>query len=96
MRGAVDVSRAAELQKGETYQEALKLTLSLHGVVADVDAQVQVTKLANDQLLVTSLSPVIIDAQTFDLGEGVEKLQTLAGLPSISSVVPVTFNLVFK
>ena len=96
VRGAVDVSRAVELQKGETYQEALKLTLSLHGVVADVDAQVQVTKLANDQLLVTSLSPVIIDAQTFDLGEGVEKLQTLAGLPSISSVVPVTFNLVFK
>ncbi|WP_075171679.1 YceI family protein [Neptunomonas phycophila] len=96
VRGAVDVSRAVELQKGETYQEALKLTLSLHGVVADVDAQVQVTKLANDQLLVTSLSPVIIDAKTFDLGEGVEKLQTLAGLPSISSVVPVTFNLVFK
>jgi hypothetical protein len=52
-----------------------------------------VTKLANGSLLVNSVKPVIIKAVDFNLVKGIEKLRQLAGLPSISTTVPVSFVL---
>jgi len=43
--------------------------------------------------VVSSLAPVIVQANEFGLVAGVEKLKELAGLPSISLAVPVSFVL---
>ena len=71
-------------------------TLDLHGVQAEMDASVWVTRLGVDKVSVSSAVPIIIDASDFALLDGVEKLRELANLPEITPVVPVTFSLVFQ
>jgi len=46
--------------------------------------------------LVVSERPVVISATQFGLAEGVESLRKIAGLPSISVAVPVSFVLSFN
>lgn len=53
-------------------------------------------KLLGERLLVTSLKPFILSANDYGLAEGIEMLRTVANLPSISTVVPVTYNFIFK
>jgi len=94
--GFIDVNKLGRLDVGETYTESVQLTLSFHGVAHKVTNDVRVTKLNNNKLLVTSLMPVVINASNYGLTAGVEKLRALAGLPSISDAVPVTFSLIFN
>jgi len=49
-----------------------------------------------NQVMITSIKPVIINAEDYKLSEGVEMLRSVAKLSSISMAVPVTFSLVFK
>ena len=79
-------------------QQAMKLngTLDLHGERKAIDlGLLQVTRLMDNRILVTSQQPIIVNAGDFKLATGVEKLRELAGLPSISNAVPVVFSLVF-
>lgn len=94
--GDVDLSRVTELELGETYTDTITLKLSLHGVSKDVTSGVQITKLADNKVLVSSLEPVIVNAEDYDLTEGLEALRVIANLVTISPVVPVTYSLVFK
>jgi len=55
-----------------------------------------VSNLSETKLVVSSMKPIIINAQRFALVDGVKKLQELAGLPSISNAVPLSFVLSFK
>jgi len=56
----------------------------------------QITRLTDNRLLVISVKPVIINAENYNLAEGVGQLRTVAKLPSISTAVPVTFKLMFR
>ena len=94
--GSVDLARVSELEIGDTYTDSITLKLSLHGVSKDVTSGVQITKLSNDKMLVTSLEPVIVNAGDYKLAEGIEALREIASLPTVSTVVPVTYSLVFK
>lgn len=82
------------LQQGQSTTAKLPFTLELHGQKQTFDAQVRITKV-NNQLLVSSMAPVIIYAANFDLVKGIEALRNIAKLPSISTAVPVSFNLSF-
>lgn len=95
VKGKVDLSEIKTLAVGQSSKQELDLNLYLHGLFKGVKAQVQVVKLADNMFQVTSLKPVIVNAGDFGLAEGVEALRKVAGLPSISLAVPVTFNLVF-
>jgi polyisoprenoid-binding protein YceI len=94
--GSVDVSRLSKLGVGDTYTDSVRLKLSLHGVSHDFATDMQITRLTDNRLLVNSVKPVIINAENYNLAEGVEQLRTVANLPSISTAVPVTFNLMFR
>lgn len=83
----------AGIKKGESKKIAVDAALALHGQMQNMTINVSVTRLANNSLLVTSLKPVLINASDFDLVKGIEKLRQLAGLPSISHTVPVSFIL---
>jgi len=48
-----------------------------------------------DGVRVSTLSPLIITAESVGLVAGVESLREIAGLPSISRAVPVTFSVKF-
>ena len=65
-------------------------------IEAPVETQVTVTRIAEDKVLAVSSEPVIVSADTFELTEGLGKLQELAGLPSITPVVPVSFSITFQ
>lgn len=93
--GKVDTNLLKQLAVGESKTISLSGSLDLHGLSQSVTTKVNVVKLKSNAVLVTSLSPIIINAGDFNLIEGINKLQSLAGLPSIDLAVPVSFNLVF-
>jgi len=94
--GSININKVSNLNSGDTYTESVKFNLSLHGVSHEITNDVQVTKLSGERLLVTSIKPVVISANDYGLEEGVEALRSVAKLSSISTAVPVTYNLVFK
>ena len=96
VKGAVDLTKVKALKVGDTFVEPVTLTLSLHGISHQVTNKVQITKLNNGKLLVTSLMPVIINASDYSLEDGVEKLRDVAKLASIDTAIPVSFNLIFQ
>lgn len=85
-----------EMNAGELKTLALQGELSLHGEKQTVNVQVLVVKLADNKVIISSLKPIIINAENYALVDGIAKLQALAGLPSISNAVPVSFVLVFE
>ncbi len=83
-----------DIQSGEVIQGEVDGTLALHGKSAPASFNVIVSRTDN-MMTVTTVSPTIIDAKTFDLGAGVEALQAIAKLSSITMSVPVTFSVTF-
>ena len=81
------------LAAGSSVKATIRVMLDLHGVKAPVAAEVLVLRLSDSRIVVASLKPVVINASGFGLVAGVEKLRELAGLPSISKAVPVSFVL---
>ena len=94
--GKVDLERVTKLEVGETYTDSITLNLALHGLSKEVSSHVQVTRLADDKVLITTLEPVVLNAADYKLAEGLEALRVIAQLPAISPVVPVTYSLVFQ
>ncbi|MCB5187469.1 YceI family protein [Methylobacillus caricis] len=80
---------------GEARIEAVKLQLAVNGKKLDLETRLRVVGLGKQGLLVTTTEPLLIDAAALGYSEGLDKLRDIAQLPSISTVVPVTLNLVF-
>ena len=91
----LDAERLSRLAAGQSQAMPVNFVLSLKGHELPLFAQVLVARLSERDMLVASLKPVIVNAPSVGLVEGVEKLREIAGLPSISKAVPVTFVLVF-
>lgn len=92
----LDPAGFADLGIGERREETFEVNVMLKGVTVPFEVTTDVMRIAADRLVVTSVAPVLLDANFFELGEGLAKLQELASLPSISSAVPVTFSLSFE
>lgn len=71
------------------------LELNLHGAKKRLDFEA-IAVMAGDKLVVSSAKPIIINAADFGLEGGIATLQALAKLPSIATVVPVSFVLTFN
>ena len=89
---AINVSK---LKAGQMMVDALEGQLNLHGQVSPVTAELVIARLGPETLLVSSRRPLVLQAGDFKLVEGVEKQREVAGLPSISNAVPVSFVLTF-
>lgn len=92
----LDPAAFAGLASGESTDVAMEGNLSLKGVDAPFTAAVTVTRVDDDRVLVVSDEPVLVDAGTLALTEGLAQLQELAALPSITPVTPVSFSLTFE
>ncbi len=92
----LDPESFAKLGIGESVTQKLSGKLDLHGLTSDVEAEVEVLRAGPDRVEVSTLRPIILDAGSLGLGDGVEKLRDLAGLPAISSAVPVSFSITYK
>lgn len=92
----IDLAALQDLAVGQQRRLPLAGELDLHGVKAPFEAQVAVTRAAADRVLVASVDPVVVEAELFKLGEGVEALRKVAGLDAITPAAPVTFQLMFQ
>jgi hypothetical protein len=91
----VDPGMLAIVTDGGLVTTDIEVVLSLHGQQATLSVPVLVSGGEGSVLRVISARPVIVNAGEFALVAGVEALREVAGLSSISTAVPVTFNLVF-
>ncbi len=91
----LDMTTFNNIAVGSSKMIALTGNINLHGQQQKVNTEVLVAKLSNKQFIVSSIQPVLLNANGFSLVSGVKKLQKLAGLPSISNAVPVNFLLTF-
>lgn len=91
----VDPAQFEALAIGANTETTLNGTLSLKGVETTFETDVTVTRAGADRVVVVSDTPVIIYADALELTDGLAQLQELAGLPSITPVVPVSFSLTF-
>lgn len=91
----VDPALFAASNGGGVRQVDLPLTLAMHGQEKVLNAFVSVVVEDDGDLIVTTTHPVLVNAADFGLEEGIEALRKVAGLNSISSVVPVSMQLKF-
>jgi polyisoprenoid-binding protein YceI len=92
----VDADAIDAMSPGESADMVIEGNLDLHGESRPLTMDVVVTRSGDDRLLVVSKKPIVVNAPEFRLGEGVEALREIAGLPSISLAVPVSFVLAFE
>ena len=93
-KGKVDSKVLTGLKTGDSVVVDQALDLTLLTKTQSLMAKVKVTKVSDSQLVVTTVAPIMLDVNKFELNAGVEKLRELAGLKSISPMVPTTFSLV--
>jgi len=92
----VNYKHIEKMKAGDSMLQKAPLKLSLHGHKLDVMAEMRVTLLSGNKLLVSTVKPVIINASEFALVKGIDKLKELAKLPSISTAIPVSVSFVFE
>lgn len=90
----IDLDGITAMEPGSSEAMQLNFSLSMHDTSRSYTAEVRVTRLA-DGVQATTLKPVVVTAEEFGLQSGVEALREVAGLPSISRAVPVSFTVVF-
>jgi polyisoprenoid-binding protein YceI len=95
-RAKLDMKIVDAVAPGNSTQLTTELELDLHGVRVTVDANVVIAMLDEKALMVTSSKPVILNAASVNLVDGIEALREVASLPSIGNAVPVSFVLVFE
>lgn len=95
IKTAVSAQDFSDLKTGERRQTEIDGTLSLHGTEEPIFVDAYVTRIAPSRIEIESAEPVIVYVADFGLEAGLEALREVAGLPSITSSVPVTFTFVF-
>ena len=84
------------LAPGESVEQRLSGALSLKGSTLPLELSVRVSRQGPDAVRVESLGPVMVSAEQLGLATGVEALRAIAGLNSITPMVPVSFSLLFR
>ncbi len=92
----IDMDAINTLEPGDSMDMAANLALDLHGHQIALAADMIVARLGDHRLMVSSRKPIIVNAASVDLVTGIEALREIAGLPSISKAVPVSFVLTFE
>ncbi|MDC0413683.1 YceI family protein [Gammaproteobacteria bacterium] len=93
--GSIDLDALTDMDAGASTARQIDFELSLHGQSVALAADVQITR-TGEGVVVSTLKPIIVMSDAFALTAGVEKLREVAGLPSISRAVPVSFTVVFE
>jgi polyisoprenoid-binding protein YceI len=91
----IDPALAENLRAGEVTTVTAEVLVELHGEAAPMVIELDFVSLTDTRILVSSQKPVIVNAGMFNLVDGIEQLRQIAGLPSISKAVPVSFRLIF-
>jgi len=92
---SIDMDALNAIEPGGSRDMTASLTLDLHDQQVAMPVEMIVARLGDRRLMVSSRKPVIVNAASVDLANGIEALREVANLPSISKAVPVSFVLTF-
>ena len=92
---SIDMAALENLEVGASTDMVTEGQLQLHGTTVSLTVNMTVARLGESRVMAVSRSPLIVNASQVGLLDGVERLREVAGLPSISPAVPVTFVLAF-
>ena len=93
---SIDAATIEAIKPGGRQNLVTEAQLLIHDTTVSLTLDLTITRLNKDTLIVSSRAPVIVNAGQSGLAAGVDKLREVAGLPSISPAVPVTFELAFE
>lgn len=85
-----------KLAVGQSATLETSIGLTVLTETLPVNAKVKITKLTDSAILVSTVAPVMLNTDNLKLTSGIKKLQEVAGLNSISPMVPVTFSVTFQ
>jgi len=92
----IDMDVLGAIEPGGSADVTANLKLDLRDEQIQLAAEMIVARLGDRKLMVSSRKPVIVNAASVDLVDGIEALREIANLPSISKAVPVSFVLTFE
>ncbi|MDO4777558.1 MAG: YceI family protein [Cardiobacteriaceae bacterium] len=90
--GKVDADAVNKLAVGETLKLRQPLVLDIHGQKINLQAELSVQRVADDKIMVNTLTPVILDTKDMKMEKGVMQLVEVMALSSIVEQVPVSFS----
>jgi polyisoprenoid-binding protein YceI len=96
LSASIDMAVLDAIEPGDSVDMTANLKLDLRNQQVELPAEMIVARLGDDKLMVSSRKPVIVNAASVDLVNGIEALREVANLPSISKAVPVSFVLTFE
>ena len=92
----VDLQSILLIETGKSLDATFKGVLALKSKQFSIPIKLSVTRLSDRTFSVTSSEPLLLNADRLGLSDGIESLRVIAGLPSISKSVSVTFSLIFR
>ncbi|MDX3774519.1 YceI family protein [Chromatiaceae bacterium AAb-1] len=92
----VSPETVSKLAAGQSTTLETSVGVTLLTETVPVNAKIKITRLTTDTILVNTIAPLMLNTDSFTLTAGVSKLQQLAGLTSISPLVPVNFSVTFR
>lgn len=95
LAATLDLAALKALSPGASMNMVTEGQLMLHGTTLSLTTDLSLMRLSDSRIVALSRKPVIVNASQVGLIEGVERLREVAGLPSISPAVPVSFILAF-
>ncbi len=91
----IEPVQLSKLGSGDVLRADIPITVSLHGLQKSLTVAAVLVGTSEGGILAVTSRPIVINADDFGLGNGVKLLQEVAGLTSISTAVPVFFQLSF-
>lgn len=91
----MDMAAMEGLAVGDTTIVEATGTLNLLGEELDVDANLFVMRMSDTRVMVLTDGMAMLSTEDAGIDAGIDKLQELAGLDSITRVSPVTMRLMF-
>ena len=92
----IDKATLDSLAVGDATTTETTGTLALLGEELELDANFFVMRLSDDRVLVTTDDMVMLSTEDIGIDSGIDQLQEVAGLESITRVSPVTMRLIFN
>lgn len=95
LSGKINMSELENLKAGDTTEVDLEGKLTFNAAEVPVEATLFVARLAENKVMVTTDEMIMLSTADLGIDAGVDILQKLAKLPSITRVTPVTARMVF-
>lgn len=81
---------------GTSKQIDVTAFVNLVGRTLQQKAKLDVVYLSNERVQVTTMEPILLDAEDYGLLPAINTLRDIAGLKSLTVKVPISFKLVFE